>query len=991
MQRFQYVLVLIIAFAVAPIHIAYTKDIPSFEIYLTLDLEARRIHLYGEGDWSKIRLAESPLISASDIIRYNFEEHAVTLRPEAYKRMPKPPLEGTPFVVMANGERIYLGAFSSGLQAFQFAVPTIEIYDLRQQQSPYTWFIDRGYSRSGTGPDPRGDPRIKSALTALGLISVQPAVRAKATPLKSEPFNRTALSLASGQPAIQAEAPLDASGPFPMRTINLGNYTLVANGPLPSPDGNHILNHSRNQLSIRDWGSSRDRIVVGIERDEALALVAWSPDGKYIAFNTLRDIQTGAQALSFEHSNIRLYAIETGEIKTIPGTADANEMSWSPDSLKLALLTLPRLKYESAEKRINSALARPGSADFPISSGEVRLAEISTGGTKVVGSAAPWADFTWSPDSKHLAFLVRQPDGKSNVIHTVVIATGDHRTFPFPKGSQYGRALLGTSIPPLPITPGAAMLGMRGLAGYGWTTNDELVLSAIQGSSWKFFLMPITTGAFKEICSEPAVNFGPLCHSISPNGAFEVFTPVNSQRIMLRDTGTNLSWPVIQESGEEKYLLTSPDGRLVVFSSNRQEDWALYVAPLDRKPVANPIRIASLSANPSEKLGAWWTPAGRLVLGLRFPESNIYRINMDLNTGRSTGNPVGLTRDAAESFAPAVSPDGVHIAYWHIKGSRRGLALINSNGQEQRFLLDYPIRSDNAPQLGWRSEKEILFFEEASIGTQLPNYVTVNIETRAVQRFPYRDVSCRRWTYLPSRREILISPSSGDPTSIFPLNAMEAAVFSDSKPSLGSAPRLPLRLRSFPAKSDNIAVRLFKRIMSALKLHSFADSVESYIPRKDDKSLALDFAVSPDVKWIAYTHINNADLDAFERNRETLMYAKIPVEIQLTGFGGEKRTLLRFPDFEPLDSLQNKIPAPQSFSPDGRFLLYTDTRGRQCVAAIETGANWPLANLYGNWKNARWIKDGSIIATKADSIVGWKSWEGATYDAVIKLIESRAK
>ncbi len=137
----------------------------SFGIYLTAEPVDRRLTAYGKGDWSQIRLSGSPVISATNIISYNFTDHSMRLKPEALAKIPKPSVEGTPFVVVANGERIYLGAFTTISSSMgPLSVPCIEV-DRRvlvTNQPADTLVIDRG-----VGPDLRGDLRIQKALNAL--------------------------------------------------------------------------------------------------------------------------------------------------------------------------------------------------------------------------------------------------------------------------------------------------------------------------------------------------------------------------------------------------------------------------------------------------------------------------------------------------------------------------------------------------------------------------------------------------------------------------------------------------------------------------------------------------------------------------------------------------------------------------------------------------------------------------------------------------------
>lgn len=143
----------------------------SFGIYLTAEPVDRRITAYGKGDWSRIRLSESPVISATDIISYDFTNHSMRLRPEALAKISRPPVEGTPFVVVANAERIYLGAFTTIESSMLFAVPSIMV-DRRMlvtNQPSDTLVIERAYPSPsfGVGPDPRVDRRIRTALSAL--------------------------------------------------------------------------------------------------------------------------------------------------------------------------------------------------------------------------------------------------------------------------------------------------------------------------------------------------------------------------------------------------------------------------------------------------------------------------------------------------------------------------------------------------------------------------------------------------------------------------------------------------------------------------------------------------------------------------------------------------------------------------------------------------------------------------------------------------------
>jgi hypothetical protein len=143
----------------------------SFDLFLLAEPVDQRLTTRGQGDWSRLRRAASPVISAADIVSYNFTDHGIKLRPGVLAKIPRPAVAGTPFVVVADGQRVYLGVFTTCISSLSFAVPSITVDRrmLAPGQPPDTLFIERAYPQPacGVGPDPRGDQRIKTALAAL--------------------------------------------------------------------------------------------------------------------------------------------------------------------------------------------------------------------------------------------------------------------------------------------------------------------------------------------------------------------------------------------------------------------------------------------------------------------------------------------------------------------------------------------------------------------------------------------------------------------------------------------------------------------------------------------------------------------------------------------------------------------------------------------------------------------------------------------------------
>lgn len=95
--------------AAASIEAAHTQW-HSFALYLVTGNE--------KGTIPELTLSERPLISEADIISYNWTNHAMKVTPETQDRLPEPGASGTPFVVVADGERVYAGVFWTMLSSF---------------------------------------------------------------------------------------------------------------------------------------------------------------------------------------------------------------------------------------------------------------------------------------------------------------------------------------------------------------------------------------------------------------------------------------------------------------------------------------------------------------------------------------------------------------------------------------------------------------------------------------------------------------------------------------------------------------------------------------------------------------------------------------------------------------------------------------------------------------------------------------------------------
>ncbi len=157
----------------APIPSQTTSN--SFGLYLPAEALPQSVLLHGTNDLSRIRLAAAPVISGVDVVAYDLAQHVIRLRPEAIERISSLLTNrlNTAFVAVANGAPAYLGVFARFDSLEPFEVPTI-ITDWRYEEQPadtfaITWPFPPGLT-PGSGPDPRGNDRIKLALNALNKL-----------------------------------------------------------------------------------------------------------------------------------------------------------------------------------------------------------------------------------------------------------------------------------------------------------------------------------------------------------------------------------------------------------------------------------------------------------------------------------------------------------------------------------------------------------------------------------------------------------------------------------------------------------------------------------------------------------------------------------------------------------------------------------------------------------------------------------------------------
>jgi hypothetical protein len=109
--------------------------------------------------------AGEPLIHLMSIAWYEASTHTVQWdgwysSEYVLNQLPPVGVSGLPFVVLADGEPAYLGAFVTMVSSIAIDLPVIVLESMQER----SFRIDDGYPSGSSGVDPRDDPRVRKVL-----------------------------------------------------------------------------------------------------------------------------------------------------------------------------------------------------------------------------------------------------------------------------------------------------------------------------------------------------------------------------------------------------------------------------------------------------------------------------------------------------------------------------------------------------------------------------------------------------------------------------------------------------------------------------------------------------------------------------------------------------------------------------------------------------------------------------------------------------------
>ena len=468
-----------------------------------------------------------------------------------------------------------------------------------------------------------GESRLPAGAAPTGAMDKKPASR---TGWYVAASAMVAALLLAGAAWLGVFEPASQPPQEPMQVVPLTTYSGIESQPSFSPDGAQVAfswngeNQDNFDIYVKEIDSGTPLRLTSSPAFEGFP--AWSPDGRQIAF-LRRESSSGKFAV------VLIPAIggpqrEVAEIGPFPAREflTPHYHAWIPDGNGLVVAD-----RSSSEEPF---------ALFLLSTETGKKRRLTSPPAELGGDSGP----AFSPDGRTLTFVRAARYLVADLY--VLSLSGDLTPQEDPQRLTFENGPIQNPV----WTPDG-----RGIVFSSGTAPPGLWRVSVSGSGrpeWLSVASPV-----------------PLSPAISQQGARLAYSSlaydVNIRRMQVPDAGSSPGSPTqfLSSTRVEVQPRYSPDGKRIVFVSNRTGVYGIWISDSDgSNPAPLYLQEGALSAAPR------WSPdGGRIAFGSN-PEGH-YDIYVISTSG---GKPLRLTADPADDMMPSWSRDG----QWVYFGSRRG-------------------------------------------------------------------------------------------------------------------------------------------------------------------------------------------------------------------------------------------------------------------------------------------------------------------------------
>ncbi len=257
---------------------------------------------------------------------------------------------------------------------------------------------------------------------------------------------------------------------------------------------------------------------------------------------------------------------------------------------------------------------------------------------------------------------------------------------------------------PFPVAEKVGRDALRGRERFSVSGNGLLVYES-GGGEWSQLTWLDRGGKQLEAVAAPI--HGLIHPQFSPDEKQLAFIQTDDQNgdIWTRDMARGISTRFTSDPAFEGYPLWSPDGRRMVFSSNREGPYDLYI-----KGISGASHEQPLLKTANRKFATSWTADGHLLL--YHDVDPITKDDLWVLPMEGERKPSVFLRTTSDEGHGAFSPDGKWIAY-----------QSNESGRFEIYVQPYPatgakwqVSKDGGNMAAWRRDgKEIYWLEESAL------------------------------------------------------------------------------------------------------------------------------------------------------------------------------------------------------------------------------------------------------------------------------------